>query len=104
MADIVDKLLAAVGESTLLVSLMRLGILQHGPDGTSPAQASARTRTISPSCASAWATRSSHSGSCLTPTSAGSGTMRSMDRLNHDTARQAQSRHEPRLSLPGVQG
>jgi hypothetical protein len=27
--DIVDKLLAAVGESTLLVSLMRLGILQH---------------------------------------------------------------------------
>ena len=33
MADIVDKLLAAVGESTLLVSLMRLGILQHGPDG-----------------------------------------------------------------------
>lgn len=29
MADIVDKLLAAVGESTLLVSLMRLGILQH---------------------------------------------------------------------------
>lgn len=27
--DIVDKLLAAVGESTLLVSLMRLGILEH---------------------------------------------------------------------------
>lgn len=36
MADIVDKLLAAVGESTLLVSLMRLGILQHGPDGDIP--------------------------------------------------------------------
>ena len=29
MADIVDKLLAAVGESTLLVSLMRLGVLEH---------------------------------------------------------------------------
>ena len=28
MEDIVDKLLAAVGESTLLVSLMRLGILE----------------------------------------------------------------------------
>lgn len=28
MVDIVDKLLAAVGESTLLVSLMRLGILE----------------------------------------------------------------------------
>lgn len=32
MIDMVDKLLAAVGESTLLVSLMRLGILQHVPD------------------------------------------------------------------------
>lgn len=29
MVDIVDKLLAAVGESTLLVSLMRLGVLEH---------------------------------------------------------------------------
>ena len=32
MMDIVDKLLAAVGESTLLISLMRLGILQHIED------------------------------------------------------------------------
>ena len=32
MIDMVDKLLAAAGEATLLVSLMRLGILQHGPD------------------------------------------------------------------------
>lgn len=36
MADIVDKLLAAVGESTLLVSLMRLGVLEHLPDGDIP--------------------------------------------------------------------
>ena len=38
MADIVDKLLAAVGESTLLVSLMRLGILE-GFDGPIPSVA-----------------------------------------------------------------
>ena len=36
MADIVDKLLAAVGESTLIVSLMRLGILEHLPDADVP--------------------------------------------------------------------
>ena len=36
MADIVDKLLAAVGESTLIVSLMRLGILEHLPDTDVP--------------------------------------------------------------------
>lgn len=42
MNDIVDKLLAAVGESTLLVSLMRLGVLQNAPDGDIP-YASVRT-------------------------------------------------------------
>ena len=42
MVDIVDKLLAAVGESTLLVSLMRLGILEH-LDGTYIPKVSIRT-------------------------------------------------------------